>query len=148
MAESGAAGPKIMFLNIGTVRNHLPARAGDSAWPDSVPDIYSVIRADLVITGDLNTDGHIEVNGRLEGTSNSRTILVREDAWIEGTILADFAEIRGTVVGAVRAMTVIIGSNARVHGSIFHNSLTIEPGAQLEGRRPWRPNIDRHQNTD
>ncbi len=136
-----------MFLNIGTVRDHLTARAGDSVWPDSASDTYTVIHSDLVITGDLRTDGHIEVNGRIEGTSNSRSILVREDGWIEGSILADIAEIRGTVVGAVRATTVIIGSNARVHGSIFHNSLTIEPGAQLEGRRPWRPQIDRKQET-
>jgi cytoskeletal protein CcmA (bactofilin family) len=137
-----------MFLNIGTVREHLTARAGGPAWPESASDTYTVIHADLVITGDLRTDGHIEVNGRIEGTSNSRSILVREDGWIEGTILADIAEIRGTVVGAVRATTVIIGSNARVHGSIFHNSLTIEPGAQLEGRRPWRPHVDRNQEPD
>ncbi len=137
-----------MFLNIGTVRENQSDRAGDHGWPESARDTYSVVHAGLVITGDLRTDGHIEVNGRIEGTTNSRSILVREDGWIEGTVLADIAEIRGTVVGAVRATTVIIGSNARVHGSIFHNSLTIEPGAQLEGRRPWRPQIDRNRDTD
>jgi len=136
-----------MFLNIGTVRDHLTTRAGDPAWPESASDAYSVIHADLVVTGDLSTDGHIEVNGRIEGTTNSRSILVREDGWVDGTIMADIAEIRGTVVGAVRATTVIVGSNARIHGSIFHHSLTIEPGAQLEGRRPWRPKIDRHRET-
>ena len=136
-----------MFLNIGAVRDHLTGRAGESAWPDAASDTYTIIHDDLVIVGDLRTDGHIEVNGRIEGTTNSRSVLVREDGWIEGTVLADIAEIRGTVVGAVRATTVIIGSNARVHGSIFHNALTIEPGAQLEGRRPWRPRIDRNQQT-
>jgi hypothetical protein len=32
---------------------------------------------------------------------------------------------------------------AQVVGNIFHNELTIEPGAYHEGRRPWRPNIER-----
>jgi len=134
-----------MFLNIGAVRQHLTSRAAGVAWPEAADDAYTIIHSDLAIVGELRTDGHIEVNGRIEGTTNSRSILVREDGWIEGTLLADLAEIRGTVVGAVRATTVIIGSNARVHGSIFHNALTIEPGAQLEGRRPWRPHIDRNQ---
>lgn len=137
-----------MFLNTRTVREHAHARDKGSAWPEAAGDTYSVIHADLVITGDLRTDGHIEVNGRIEGTTNSRSILVREDGWVEGTVFADIAEIRGTVIGAVRATTVIIGNHARIHGSIFHNELTIEPGAQLEGRRPWRPQLDRNQKTD
>jgi len=137
-----------MFLNIGAAREQPTARAKDRNWPEAASDAYTIIHNDVAIVGDLRTDGHIEVNGRIEGTSNSRSILVREDGWVEGTILADVAEIRGTVVGAVRAMTVIVGTNARIHGSIFHNSLTVEPGAQLEGRRPWRPTIDRNQATE
>lgn len=136
-----------MFLNIGAAREQLVGRASESVWPQAAGDTYTIIHNDMLVVGELRTDGHIELNGRIEGTCNSGTILVREDGWVEGTVLADVAEIRGTVVGAVRAMTVIIGTNARVHGSIFHNSLTIEPGAQLEGRRPWRPHIDRNEVT-
>ena len=134
-----------MVLSFGAVREQLTGRAKESVWPEAASDTYTVIHNDMAVVGDLRTDGHIELNGRIEGTTNSRSILVREDGWVEGTVLADVAEIRGTVVGAVRAMTVIIGTNAQVHGSIFHNSLTIEPGALLEGRRPWRPHIDRNK---
>jgi cytoskeletal protein CcmA (bactofilin family) len=132
-----------MFLNIGAARDQRIGRAGQGVWPDAAAEAHTIIHADLSVTGELLTDGHLEVNGRIDGTTNSHSILVSEGGWVEGTILADFAEIRGTVVGAVRATTVLIGSNARVLGSIFHNTLTIEPGAQLEGRRPWRPHIDR-----
>ena len=34
-------------------------------------------------------------------------------------------------------------NSAQVVGNIFHNELTVEPGAYHEGRRPWRPNIER-----
>jgi cytoskeletal protein CcmA (bactofilin family) len=134
-----------MFLSIGAARDHRFGQSLPAAWPDSGGRAHTVIHADLTVLGDLLTDGHIEVLGRIDGTTNSHSIVVQESGWIDGTVLADVAEIRGTVVGAVRATTVVIGSNARVFGSIFHNSLTIEPGAQLEGRRPWRPNIDRKQ---
>ena len=134
-----------MFLNIGAARDQPAGRPKETAWPEAAGDTYTIVHNDLTIVGELRTDGHVEVNGRIEGTCNSRSVLVREDGWIEGTLLADVAEIRGTVVGSVRATTVIIGTNARVHGSIFHNNLTIEPGAELEGRRPWRPRIDRNE---
>ena len=134
-----------MFLNIGAARDQRPGRSAPAVWPDEGAGARTVIHADLTVLGDLLTDGHIEVLGRIDGTTNSHTIVVQEGGWVDGTVVADVAEIRGTVVGAVRATTVVIGSNARVFGSIFHNSLTIAPGAQLEGRRPWRPSIDRKQ---
>ena len=132
-----------MFLNIRTAREQRSGRAGSAAWPDQTAAPHTIIHDDLSVVGDLITDGHIEVDGRIEGTINSHTVTVCEHGWVEGTILADRAEVRGTVVGAVRANTVLIGSDAQVIGSIFHNVLTIEPGAYLEGRRPWRPHIDR-----
>ncbi|RMD64769.1 MAG: polymer-forming cytoskeletal protein [Alphaproteobacteria bacterium] len=53
------------------------------------------------------------------------------------------AEVRGTLIGQVRANTVTVGKDARIIGNIFHHTLTIEPGAYIDGRRPWRPRIDR-----
>ncbi|MFQ5774897.1 MAG: polymer-forming cytoskeletal protein [Kiloniellaceae bacterium] len=132
-----------MFLNIGVARDQRRARADVGAWPEPSGGSHTIIHADLAVTGELVTDGHVEVGGRIEGTINSRTVAVRESGWVEGTILADSAEIRGTVIGSVRANNVTVGKDARVIGNIFHNTLTIEPGAFLDGRRPWRPHIDR-----
>ena len=56
---------------------------------------------------------------------------------------ADTVVILGMAVGPVQANKVRIGNSAQVVGNIFHNELTIEPGAYHEGRRPWRPNIER-----
>lgn len=134
-----------MFLNIGAAHDQ---RGGTGAWPQETPGARSVIHADLTVVGDLVTDGHIDVEGRIEGTINGRSVTVREGGYVEGTILAEFAEILGTLIGPVRANTVAVGRNARVIGNIFHNTLTIEPGAFLEGRRPWRPHIDRARGFD
>lgn len=132
-----------MFLNIGSSRDQRRGRTGAVHWsePGRVP--CTVISADLAVVGDLMTDGHVEVEGRIEGTINGRTVTVREGGYVEGTILAEVAEIRGTMVGPVRASTVTVGKDARMIGNVFHTTLTIEPGAFMDGRRPWRPHIDR-----
>jgi len=133
-----------MILSIGSARSVRGALDEEKSRPGRDGAGHTVIHADLVVRGELRTDGHVEIIGRVEGTINSHSILVREGGEVEGTLLAEFVEVRGTVVGPVRANNVTIGRDAVVVGSVFHNTLTIEPGARLEGRRPWRPHIDRN----
>jgi cytoskeletal protein CcmA (bactofilin family) len=110
--------------------------AGRSARP-------TVIGADLTVIGDLQTDGHVEIEGSVKGTINAEAVTVREGGQVEGLILAESAHVRGTVVGPIQANEVRIGKDAYVVGNVFHHALTIEPGAHVDGRRPWRPHIDR-----
>jgi cytoskeletal protein CcmA (bactofilin family) len=114
---------------------------GSGPWPGSAR--HTVIQGDLTIIGDLLTDGDIEVDGRVIGNVNGRRVIVGENGQVEGSILAEAATILGMVVGPVQANNVRIGNSARVVGNIFHNELTVEPGAYHEGRRPWRPQIER-----
>ncbi len=116
-------------------------RGGRESWPGNAP--FTVIQSDLTIIGDLQTDGHIEVDGRVIGNVNGSSVTVGENGQIEGSILADTVTILGIAVGPVQANKVRIGNSAQVVGNIVHNELTVEPGAYHEGRRPWRPNIER-----
>ncbi len=116
-------------------------RGGRGSWPGDAP--CTVIQGDLTIIGDLQTDGHIQVDGRVIGNVNGSSVTVGESGQVEGSILADTVTILGVAVGPVQANKVRVGKSAQVVGNIFHNELTIEPGAYHEGRRPWRPNIER-----
>ncbi len=110
---------------------------------DAVVPPEAVIQSDLTIIGDLLTDGHIEVDGRVIGNVNGRSVTVAEHGQVEGSILAEFITVLGAVAGPIQANHVKIGNSARVIGNIFHNELTVEPGAYHEGRRPWRLQIER-----
>jgi len=103
----------------------------------------TVIQGDLTIIGDLQTDGHIEVDGRVIGNVSGSSVTVGKSGQVEGSILADTVTILGVAMGPIQANKVRVGNSAQVVGNIFHNELTIEPGAYHEGRRPWRPNIER-----
>ena len=114
---------------------------GPESWPGDAP--RTVIQDDLTIIGDLQTDGQIEVDGRVIGNVNGRSVIVGVNGQIEGSILAETITIFGIAVGPVQANKVRLGNTAQVVGNIFHNELKVEPGAHHEGRRPWRPNIER-----
>jgi cytoskeletal protein CcmA (bactofilin family) len=60
---------------------------------------------------------------------------------VTGTISAERVIVRGQTSGAIRAMSVALQSSARVEGDIHHMSLTIEQGAEFDGRcrRPANP---------
>ncbi len=120
------------------VRQHT-ARASriESGGPQTVID------ADLTVSGELLCDSHVRVEGILEGDINAESLTLCSGAHVEGTIRAETVYIYGSVQGTVSANTVVVASGARIIGTIFHNSLTIEPGAYLDGRRPWRLHIDR-----
>jgi len=105
----------------------------------------TVIQADLTIAGDLSTDGAIVIEGTVIGTVNGREVTVREFGQVEGMILAETAFIEGVVVGPLQANSVTLYTTAHVVGNVFHHELTVQPGATIEGRRPWRPHIDRKQ---
>ncbi len=130
-----------MFRNTTAAPDIRAVQRGSGPRPGSAR--HTVIQGDLTIIGDLLTDGDIEVDGRVIGNVNGRKVIVGENGQVEGSILAEAAIILGTVVGPVQANNVRIGNSAKVFGNIFHNELTVEPGAYHEGRRPWRPQIER-----
>lgn len=134
-----------MSSNDSTALNFPSRRAPSEMAPQAGNETYTVIARNLTVIGDLVTDGHMEVAGVVRGTINARSVTVRPGGEIEGSIIAETATIRGSVLGPIQANSVTVGNSAHIVGSIFHNSLKIEPGAFLEGRRPWRPHIDRNQ---
>ena len=99
----------------------------------------SVIGADITVMGDINCEGDLRVFGAVVGDLHGRVLIIEPGAEVEGQIIALRAHICGEVTGAVTAIDVSMTRTARVVGNVTHSSLTLEPGAHHEGRRPWRP---------
>ncbi len=101
----------------------------------------TVIAADMKIVGELESDGHVHIDGTVEGDIYANFVTVGETAHVEGVIIAEEVQIAGSVEGRIEAPVVFIEATARVVGSIFHTEIEIEKGALIEGRRPWRPKV-------
>lgn len=93
----------------------------------------TIISPDLHITGNLATDGDMQIDGILEGDVKSGFLGVGPSAVVTGEINATDVIIRGKVTGRIKARSVTLASTARVIGDIWHEILTVEAGAFLEG---------------
>jgi cytoskeletal protein CcmA (bactofilin family) len=94
----------------------------------------SVIDQRLLITGDLEGDCELLVEGRVKGNIRCTHVLVGKDGRIIGNVTANEVVVRGEVNGTIHADSVILQHNARVDGEVSHKMLTIEAGAYFEGR--------------
>lgn len=93
----------------------------------------SMISSDLVITGNLASEGEIQIDGTIEGDIKSHDLLVGETALIKGEITAENLTVHGKIVGQIRAKNVKLAKTAHVVGDILHSNLSIDTGAFLEG---------------
>jgi cytoskeletal protein CcmA (bactofilin family) len=124
-AASGTRTPSVELSRAATAQSDRARRAGASA---------SVIAQDLVVTGNLNSEGAIEIEGEVQGDVRAKRIVVGERAQITGALIADEVIVRGGVQGQIRGNSVTFQATSRVEGDIFHKSLLIEEGALFEGR--------------
>lgn len=99
----------------------------------------TIIGAQLTIDGDVECHGDVQIFGLVEGNVRGETVIVEYGGLVEGGVFAQKLVIAGSVNGPVTATDIRVEGTAKIIGNITHNMLTIEPGAILEGRRPWRP---------
>jgi cytoskeletal protein CcmA (bactofilin family) len=103
-----------------------PPRMKTSAMP-------SIVSAGLQVTGNMTSDGDIQIEGTITGDVKSRTITVGTDGLVQGQLIAESVLVSGGVEGKIRAKSVVLVAGAKVLGDIVHDVLTVEPGAHVEG---------------
>ncbi len=98
------------------------------------PPGLSFIGPEVLISGDLATDGQLHVDGRIDGNVRCAQLVQGQAGVIAGNIHADEARIAGTVEGIVSVRTLFVEASARIMGDIAYETISIDAGAQLEGR--------------
>jgi cytoskeletal protein CcmA (bactofilin family) len=93
----------------------------------------SVIDTWLQITGNLESEGEVQVDGQIHGDIRCAHLTVGRDACVAGNIIAEEVVVRGKVTGLIRANRVILQDTAQVDSEIVHKKLSIEEGAAFEG---------------
>ncbi len=99
----------------------------------------TIIGAQLTIEGDVECHGDVQIFGLVEGNVRGEMVIVEYGGLVEGGVFAQKLVVAGSVNGPVTATDIRVEGTAKIIGNITHNMLTIEPGAILEERRPWRP---------
>ena len=93
----------------------------------------SLLSSDLTITGNLESEGDMQIDGTIDGDIKSFTLTVSESGVIRGTVDAEEVTIAGSVTGQIKARHVILVKGAKVIADLIQDRLSIEPGAFFEG---------------
>ncbi len=90
----------------------------------------TVIKGDIIASGDFRLDGKLEGNIQLNGK-----LVVGDSGIVNGNVLCQNANIIGCVNGNISVKELLsLHATARVRGDILINNLSIEPGAMFSGK--------------
>ena len=95
-----------------------------------------IIGAGARVRGRITGDGHLTVEGQVEGDITLRgDLVVADGASVTSNIDAQSVTVAGTLEGDVSARgPVKIAAGARVRGDMHGEHIAIEEGAQFAGR--------------
>jgi cytoskeletal protein CcmA (bactofilin family) len=106
-------------------------RPGSSAMSGGT---FSVLGADVSIKGDITASADLHVDGRVEGDITCASLVQGGSSEIVGSVRAESARLSGIVRGSITAVELVILKSARIEGDVHYDAVTIEQGAEVDGR--------------
>ena len=108
-------------------------RQGDTQQPGI--DAYSVLDAQIVIRGDIETEGTLRVDGRLEGNvTRAAAVVVGTTGVIVGNVSAAEMVICGSIQGNIEVeRRVELESTANVVGDLTAATILVHEGGTVRG---------------
>jgi cytoskeletal protein CcmA (bactofilin family) len=95
---------------------------------------FSVIGADVTIRGNVEASADLHVDGTVEGDIVCASLVQGESSRVEGAINAESARLSGQVKGTITVRELVVLRSARIDGDVHYDTLTIEQGANVNGR--------------
>jgi cytoskeletal protein CcmA (bactofilin family) len=119
------------------------ASAVPASVAPSMPKIETVIGPNCRLTGRIESDGGIRIEGIVEGTiETTGNLIVAESATVLAEIRANNCTVSGSVKGNIVANKVEITETGKVWGDLSINALLLHEGAYLKGQTNMGGNIE------
>ena len=139
LVESHPSAEKRPWSFLHRVAKALPARTRmntfDSVEKKEKPQKDQYLGKGSRVTGKLNVDETVQVDGNVEGDIFAETLILGEAAVVTGQINGQTVVIKGQVTGDINARTrVEIYGSGKLQGNIVAPSLVVHEGAIFEGR--------------
>jgi cytoskeletal protein CcmA (bactofilin family) len=114
-------------------RENVPAPAA----PDAAQ--MSVIGADILITGNIEAEVDLHIEGRVQGDVRCATLILGESSSVVGSIFAERVRVSGQVDGSIETTDLAVEGSARVKGEVTYSRLRIGNGGVIEGTMTHKP---------
>ncbi len=114
-----------------------------SAQDATSANASTMIGAGTTITGDLESNGDIRIDGVLRGNLKGKAkIIIGADALVLGNIEGLQADIMGHVTGTIKIQELLyLHGNTEVNGDIYAGKLQVEPTAVFNGNCHMGANV-------
>jgi len=95
--------------------------------------MFSVLGADVTITGNIRATADLHIDGHVEGDVDASSVVQGAESRIIGNVRAETARLTGTIDGKVVVRHLVIERTAKINGDVDYETITIENGASLDG---------------
>lgn len=114
-----------------------------SSFDATNSDASTMIGSGTTITGDMQSNGDIRIDGTLKGNLKGKAkIIVGADGVVDGNIEGLSADIMGRVNGVIKVQELLfLHGKTEVHGDIYAGKLQVEPTAVFNGNCHMGANI-------
>ncbi|MDR1835466.1 MAG: polymer-forming cytoskeletal protein [Fusobacteriaceae bacterium] len=103
----------------------------------------TTISQGTVITGDIDTQCNLHVDGKIIGdTTSSSLVTISTHGEVEGKVVASKIIISGIFKGELEADSVELLANSIVQGDITSDRLVMEDGANFEGSKKRKKKVE------
>jgi cytoskeletal protein CcmA (bactofilin family) len=103
----------------------------------------TMIAAGTTITGDMESNGDIRIDGILKGNLTGKAkVIIGAEGVVEGNIEGVQADIMGHVTGTIRVQELLfLHGKTQVNGDIYAGKLQVEPTAVFNGNCHMGANV-------
>ena len=94
----------------------------------------SLVGDGLRVEGNIASEGDLLVEGEIQGDVAVRKVTVGPGGHVEGKVTAEEIMVHGRLTGGLAGKTVTLCKTSLVDGDVEYEHLSIESGAEFEGR--------------
>lgn len=102
-------------------------------------NLMSVIGTDILVTGNIEAQVDLHIEGRVHGDVRCSTLILGERSAVTGNVFAERVRVSGTVDGGIETTDLAIESTARVTGDVTYSRLRIANGGIIQGSMTHKP---------
>lgn len=95
--------------------------------------ISSIIDGSMTITGEISFKGKTRIDGVINGNVQGEHLILSKDGKLNGDIVVSSFICQGAFTGNVETKILTAKRGCSINGKIVAGSLTVEPGASLDG---------------
>src|SRR5690606_26469633 len=126
--------PLLMFSKKPEPSQPSPAQRSPLKSVASGGSTFSVLGADVTITGNVEASADLHVHGTVQGDLSCTALVQRESSLIEGAVVAASTRTTGAVQGTITARELVPLKSPCIDGYLHYDTLTIEKGTKVNGR--------------